>query len=239
MHQHRFIYALLIAALVAVGWAGVARNAPSDTPLGLFTSLPIMWGEGTDLAAEIGGAEPPHWARQVLARHGRVVPLDLLSDPALAKVKRLILAQPRPLAPEENVALDRWVRRGGRVLLFADPALTFESSLTISDPRRPQAMVLLSPILTHWGLELRFDDAQPIGAVQRDVLGAAMPVNLPGKLVLLPASACKLTASGLAADCRIGKGRVVVIADAALLEPEDPDASRRAGLAALIETSLQ
>lgn len=230
---------LLGAALVAIVWAGTVRKAASDKPLGLFTSLPILWNEGADLSAELDGSVAPHWARQGLPRHGRLVPLDLLTARSLARTERLILAQPRALAPDENVALDDWVRQGGQLLLLADPALTAESSLPISDPRRPQAAVMLSPILTRWGLDLRFDEAQPLGEEQRDVLGAAVPVNLPGQFALLPGSTCRLSSAGLAADCRIGKGRVVAIADAALLDPQDPDGSRSTALTMLIEAVLQ
>lgn len=237
--MNRATLLLLGAALVAIVWAGTVRNAASDKPLGLFTSLPILWNEGADLSAELDGSVAPHWARQVLPRLGRLVPLDLLTAGSLARTERLIVAQPRALAPDENVALDDWVRQGGQLLLFADPALTVESSLPISDPRRPQAAVMLSPILTRWGLDLRFDEAQPLGEEQRDVQGAAVPVNLPGQFALLPGSTCRLSSAGLAADCRVGKGRVVAIADAALLDPQDPDGSRSTALTKLIEAVLQ
>ena len=65
-----------------------------------------------------------------------------------------MMIQPRPLSPQENVALDNWVAAGGRLLLFADPALTEDSAFAIGDRRRPQDVVLLSPILARWGLEL-------------------------------------------------------------------------------------
>lgn len=217
---------LLVACAVIVAGLTVlwhVRPGPrSERAIGLFTSLPILWNESADLAGLLDDAAPPHWARDAIARHGRLRPLDRLAgrDGALPLPAGalLIVAQPRPLSPEENVALDSWVRGGGRVLLFADPLLTAPSAFPLGDQRRPQDVVLLSPILTRWGLELRFDQRQPPGEREAVVLGRAMPVNQAGSFALRPGSGCALLAGGLAARCRIGAGTVLAVADAALLE---------------------
>ncbi|MBX9665935.1 hypothetical protein [Novosphingobium sp.] len=150
----------------------------------------------------------------------RIVPLDTLLAPgALAD---LLVAQPRPLEPAENVALDAWVRGGGHLLLFADPLLTAESRFPLGDPRRPADTVLLGPILAHWGLVLREG---------RESAGMPFPVNAPGELSLLAEGPrnCQIKQKGLMAECRIGKGFVLIVADSALLEPADgPEASSRA-----------
>jgi hypothetical protein len=166
---------------------------------------------------------PSHWALDVLERHGPVHPLDSLAPAggALPLPRRalLVIAQPRPLSPDENVSLDDWVRDGGRVLLFADPMLTSHSHFGLGDRRRPQDVVLLSPILARWGLELQFDDEQQAGERTESLLGGAFPVNLPGRFALSGNSReCVLLTSGLAARCRVGEGRVLAVADAALLE---------------------
>jgi hypothetical protein len=224
------LLALLAAAIVAVGWSAAQRGTVDGRPIGLFTTLPILWSESGDLAAEISGQEPAHWAKAALARRGTIQPLDMLAGPPghapLDKLARLVIAQPRPLSPQENVALDDWVKRGGQLLLLADPALTEDSAYAIGDPRRPQAVVLLSPILTRWGLELRFDEAQPFGEVEREVMGMAIPVNLPGQFAAQGQANCRLWGEGLAVTCRVGKGRVVALANAAVLEREDPGGSR-------------
>lgn len=148
------------------------------------------------------------------------------------------MAQPRPLSPQENVALDNWVKGGGHLLLLADPALTEESAFAIGDPRRPQAVILLSPILRRWGLDLRFDDAQSFGEVERDVMGMEVPVNLPGQFATEGQSNCRLWGDGLAVTCAIGKGRVVAVADAAVLEREDPDGARADAFALLLDAAF-
>lgn len=223
--------ALWLAALlvvVAAAWAISARKSDPDrnTPIGLFTSLPIMWSEGESISAMLSSPEPTHWAREVLERRGKLLALDTLLD--LSRTRRLVIAQPRPLSPEENVALDGWVRGGGRLLLFADPMLTQESAFPLGDRRRPQDIALLSPILARWGLELRFDESQE--AAPRENAGEGIPVDFPGMLSTILGGAdarCRIGPEGLIARCKIGQGQVLVVADAALLEPEEANAGRQ------------
>ena len=210
---------------LGTGWVQAQRHgAPPEAerqPLGLFTSLPLLWGEAPGVAELLATPPPPHWAKSFLERDYRLIALDTLHLPT--GMRFLLVAQPRVFSPDENVALDQFVRSGGHLLLFADPMLTWDSAFAIGDRRRPQDTVLLSPILTRWGLELQFDESQPSGA--REIAG--IPVNLPGMLALLPkqpgpslATTCRIEAGGLLAKCRIGRGSALIVADAAVLEPD-------------------
>lgn len=219
--------ALAIAASSWAIWRDYRTSSnPAERPaLGLFTSLPIWWGESDSIAQMLAEPPKPHWAREWLEQRYRVAPLDTLGGDPLPQL--LLIAQPRALAPQENVALDNWVRHGGRVLLFADPMLTWHSRFAIGDKRRPQDVVLLSPILSRWGLELRFDEGQTSSA--REIAG--LPVNLAGSLALTGNghnANCRLFAEGLVAQCEIGKGRATIVADAAMLEPEAAEAGQEA-----------
>ncbi|MXO74593.1 ABC transporter [Altererythrobacter aerius] len=208
-----------LALAGAAGWA-LADRAEPRAPLGLFSSLPVVWPETASLGELIAPDAAPHWVRTALEDRFTPVPLDALDAQVLAPLRSLVMAQPRPLAPAENVALDEWVRAGGRVLLFADPLLTEESRFAIGDRRRPQDVVLLSPILSRWGLELTFDEDQDGRERLVAVGGQAVPVRLAGALrpVAGPGSECAIESAGLIAECQVGKGRVVVFADAAVLE---------------------
>lgn len=226
----RYRPALLIVAVLALlaGIAVTVRGHEPDHRLGLLTTLPILWSEASDVAGILKSSDAPHWARAELARYGSIVPLDTLAG--LDRVDRLVLAQPRPLTPDENVALDNWVRGGGHLLLFADPLLTEESAYALGDRRRPQDVVLLSPILRRWGLNLEFDEAQPAG--ERMIAG--IPVNLAGRFTLAQPAACQSWAEGAAASCQVGKGRVTALADAAVLERDDAEGARQKALAVLL-----
>ncbi|MFC0588408.1 DUF4350 domain-containing protein [Novosphingobium aquiterrae] len=238
---------VLIAATamaLGVGAAVLAggRSAADRGPVGLFTTLPILWSEDPDVGAILKAQAVPHWARKVLAERGTVTAFDRLAAPGdaapLGRTKRLILAQPRPLGPDENVALDNWVRGGGHLLLLADPALTEESNFAIGDPRRPQAVVLLSPILKRWGLDLLFDETQPYGDRTIRVGAIALPVNLSGHFAVRSGGTCSVEGEGLLATCRIGKGRVTALADAAVLAQDDADGSRAAAFSALLDRAI-
>lgn len=253
---NRIAVAAVLASLLALAGCNSAGDADASgksgdsaagPQLGLYSSLPILWGESEDIGGFLGqGGGSGHWARDLLRSDGRLTALDSLADARgalpLPQHAVLILAQPRPLTPQENVALDDWVRSGGKVLLFADPMLTAPSIFALGDARRPQDVAMLSPILARWGLHLEFDEAQQPGEREIELPEGAVPVNLPGRF--RPAekpSHCALAGDGLLADCRVGMGRVVALADAALFEdsqgPDDAE-SRRVLLKNLLRRAL-
>lgn len=244
----------IVAAMLVLTACGGSSASPAteeqavsaaDRPrVGLFTTLPILWAETGDMSEMLNGSGERSWAGNALQEHAQLLPLDTLEAEALAGQQRILLAQPRPLAPTENVALDDWVRAGGRALIFADPMLTRHSRFHIGDRRRPQDVVLLSPILARWGLALEFDDTQPDGERMADTGGKGLPVNLAGTFVASPggeSAECTISDAGLIARCAIGKGAVTLVADAALLDWEgegDVPDSRAASLAQLTAEAL-
>ena len=242
--------AVAAAAFAVAAWAlsGGERDKPS---LGLFTTLPIYWGETAGVSDMLDGEARPGWVRGALEQRFELVPLDTLAprrsaNRGPADIDHLLLAQPRALSPQENVALDTWVREGGHVLLFADPLLTAHSHFGIGDRRRPQDVALLSPILARWGLEMRFDFDQAAGERTIGTGAAALPVNLPGTLHPIEGFTtggehCRIAHDRVFAQCSIGSGVATVVADAALLE-EAAGASKEAraeALAWLIESAFE
>ena len=215
------ISAALAPALLLL--AGPAGAQASGTPLGLMGTIPIYWGEAPEFGDLIAGEATAHWARAELEREFALRPVAYLDRAALEGLEYLLLAQPRALSGEENVALDVWVRAGGQLLLFADPMMTGHSAFGLGDRRRPQDVVLLSPILNHWGLTLEFVADQPLGPRVAQDGELALPVNLPGRFRLEQGGEhCTLAAEAVVARCTIGRGRATVIADAALLDLHDP-----------------
>ena len=209
---------LLMALLAAACSPGEARHEAASKPrVGLFSSLPLYWGEG-EFGAMLEGGGEKDWVREELETRFELVPLDTLEPEALAGLDRVILAQPRALAPSENVSFDQWVTQGGQAVILADPMLTRHSRYPIGDRRRPQDVVLLSPIFSHWGVELLFDDSQPGGERMAEVQGQAVPVALRGRFARQDSSSCAVLADGLLARCARGSGMAVLFADAALLD---------------------
>lgn len=239
--------AAVMAGIAVLAACGQPQSPPPPPPpsinVGLSTSLPVYWPESDDLSELLAQEVPVPWPRQAIEQRHRLVPLDSLADAAaLRGVDAVLMAQPRPLTAAENVGIDQWVREGGQVLLFADPVLTQESEFHVGDRRRPQDVALLSPILSRWGLALEFDEAQPAGErMIDDPVAGPIPVNLPGRLRKVagasqPGDRCDVGPQGLVARCTIGRGRVTVVADAALFEPADDLAERERALLALIDS---
>jgi hypothetical protein len=228
------------AALLCLASACHADEAPAADrgqlpELGIMGTIPIYWGESGDFGEVLNGGGTAHWARAQLEADYQLEPLDTLSAESLDGLAFVLLAQPRALSPTENVTLDNWVRAGGHLLLFADPMLTGDSRFPIGDRRRPQDVILLSPILDHWGLTLAFDDERQPGYALVSDAGTPIPINLPGVLAVHGGEGtCRLVATEVLALCTIGRGRVVVLADAALLDLHSPHPAAAVALDRLV-----
>jgi hypothetical protein len=122
------------------------------------------------------------------------------------------MAQPPTQTAENLVVLDQWVRRGGHLLLLADPMLEWPSKLPLGDPLRPPAVFMDTGLLVHWGLRLDAPDHR--GPAQRKLASFEVMTDSPGSL----SGSCDISGDRLVARCRIGRGRVRVIADADLLD---------------------
>lgn len=194
--------------------------------LGLMTTLPLQWPEGT-IATAVDEKATPAPAYSRLAGQYRIVPIDTVKQLDAEKPQILLMAQSRALAPRELVALDAWVRKGGRALILADPALQWESIYPVGDSRRPLFTTLLTPLFAHWGLEL----VLPVGGKEdqialRKVGSVTVKTRTAGEWLGkgeapgVPAADCAITRQGLVADCRVGQGRAILVADADLLDGE-------------------
>lgn len=182
-------------------------------PLLLMTGLPIVWGEG-------GAFDPnsrPAESYRALEREFAVRPIDAIEPAALAGARLMLLAQPRQLAPEELVALDRWIRDGGRVLILTDPRFAGADALPLLDIRRPPARGLLGPLLDHWGLRLDEGEDEAVEEHLDGPEGSRKLVLIrPGRFAAT-GNSCRIMGPPWLARCRIGRGEAVLVADADLL----------------------
>lgn len=201
MKRHRLAAVVGAVLLALLGAWGLARTDDrlgprSERPdLGLITSLPLVFSESFGL--ERSGS--PALSR--LGQRYNVVPLAAAEPDSLAGKRLLLMAHPRAQPAELLVALDRWVRDGGRLLLLADPKLEWPSERPFGDRLRPPPGFADTGLLHHWGLQLS-------GAGMGEVAGQRH---------------CSIEKDGMIARCRIGEGQVTVIADADFLNVESPD----------------
>src|SRR5260221_14730551 len=123
-----------VVAAAALGFGAMRRDPrplasrPSaERPaLMLLTSLPLMFSEDFSLS----GGSPA--LKRIQGRY-RVVPISVTSPAELAKGRLLLMAQPLAQTAENLIALDDWVRRGGRVMILADPRLEWPSKRPLGD----------------------------------------------------------------------------------------------------------
>jgi hypothetical protein len=206
--------AIVAAVLVALRWTQEPKALPARPPnerpvLLLLTSLPLVFGE--DFSVQNNGSP----ALKALETRYRVVPISVADQPELAKGRLLLMAHPLAQPAEDLVALDAWVRSGGRVLLLADPMLEWPSKRPLGDPLRSPPMFMDTGLLAHWGL--RLDVPAQRGPKTEKLGGFDVLTVSAGKLSGL----CPISSDGLVALCRVGKGRATVVADADLLDVAD------------------
>ena len=189
------------------GLRPLPAHPPQDQPtLLLLTSLPLVFGE--DFSLQHNGSP----ALAALESRYRVLPISVADPPELAKGRLLMMAQPLAQSAEDLVALDHWVRAGGRVLLLADPALEWPSKRPLGDLLRPSPMFMDTGLLAHWGL--RLDAPEGTGLKVQELGGFEALTDSPGQLF----GRCAINRDRLVAHCAIGKGKATIVADADLLD---------------------
>lgn len=193
--------------------AVAAAGSPAVT---ILTGLPLRWSGGGDMAAMIamGMQDDPALTRMEAA--GPVLLVDSLVDHVPPPGGALLLAHPRALAPRELVAIDAFVRGGGRAVILADALSGWPTRHPLGDPRNPPVTSLLTPLLDHWGIAL---GSVPSSGEQRlpvDLDAARLNLSGAGRFDRLTKD-CAAFAGQHVAKCRIGRGEAWLVGDADLL----------------------
>ena len=210
--------------LIGVWFAGshlllavLYRTPPAaGAPVTMLTGLPLRWAADGDMAAMIAEGTNDDPALQRIGAAGPLRLVDSLIDHPPAPGGTLFLAHPRALAPRELVAVDAFVRGGGRTVILADALSGWPARHPLGDPRNPPVTSLLTPLLDHWGVTL---GAAPVGErkpLAVDVDGARLRLFSAGRFERLPA-ACAADAGRRIVHCRIGRGEAWLVGDADLL----------------------
>jgi hypothetical protein len=175
-----------------------------------MTALPLNWGEGTP-ADVLAGRSSKSETLRIIETQFDVRAIDTISAKTLGR-DIAVIAQPRRLTPQELVAFDKWLLGGGRAMIFADPELVWPSSYALGDSRRAPPVTLLDPLFAHWGVTLGDSDRQ-----ERIVLINNVPVKLLAAGAWQGPKTCTVLTPEVL-DCRIGRGRVLLVGDADMLD---------------------
>ena len=209
--------ALVLVAASVGGVLVMQREAPvpqrsavvaRKPALAVLTSLPLLFGERFTL--DEGGS--PALAR--LEARYRIVSVAIADAASLKRQRLLLMAHPRAQPAEVLVDLDAWVRRGGRVVLLADPKLDWHSERPLGDRLRPPPDFADTGLLAHWGLRL---DGPIVDGPRTATSGGFTVLTASPGMLTSDSPRCDVEPGGLVARCRIGRGAATVIADADFL----------------------
>src|SRR6202453_547603 len=151
---------------------------PKKAVIGLMSSLP-MQGQINPMTGQQQGEPWP-----VLSELEQLFTIRSVApniDQVDKDVDVLMLVHPKNLAPKTLYAIDQFVMRGGRVLLFVDPASG--ADMSGQDPSNPFASAManhssnLTPLLAAWGVD--YDPTKVIGDLQ---LGLEVRSSMQGPL---------------------------------------------------------
>ncbi len=130
----------------------IGALAQTQKPLiAIAGDVPLEFGPGGIMAAMRGGQVRPYMVLQMLRQtfEVRVLGGDLADIPDAAAV--LVVARPKTLSPAALYAVDQFVLRRGRALVFVDPAA--ESAAASSGAAADQGADMPA-LLAAWGIEM-------------------------------------------------------------------------------------
>lgn len=140
-------------------------GTPKKPVIGLLSSLALQ-GQFNPMTGQMGEPWPILTQLQELFSI-RSLTADV--DHIDKDVDVLMLVHPKALPPKTLYAIDQFVLRGGRLLLFVDPSAGADTSG--QDPSNPMAGAMadhasnLAPLLAAWGVD--YDPTKVIGDLER------------------------------------------------------------------------
>ncbi|MCW0236244.1 MAG: Gldg family protein [Ferrovibrio sp.] len=135
-----------------------ALSNPAKPTVGILGALPLEYGPGGMMAAMRGQAQP-YLILDQIKQFFQVKMLDASKPEEIDdKISTLILAHPKDLSPQLQYAIDQYVLKGGRLIVFADPYS--ETMAAMPNPMTGQPMPggdqssLLPELFKAWGIEI-------------------------------------------------------------------------------------
>jgi ABC-type uncharacterized transport system involved in gliding motility auxiliary subunit len=125
---------------------------PEKTVVGLISSLPL---EGDMAAMMQGRPSRPMAVIEQLQQLDKIEPLSASLDAIPTDVDVLMLVHPQNLPPKTLFAIDQFVLRGGKALIFVDPHSELQAAQAsqMNPPGSPTASNL-APLFKSWGFEM-------------------------------------------------------------------------------------
>jgi len=147
---------------------------PNKTVVGLMTTLPL---EGDMMAMMRGRPSEPMAVIEQLQQLDRVKPLASDIDAIPADIDVLMLVHPQNLPEKTLFAIDQFVLKGGKALVFVDPLSELQAShpSQLNPPGSPTSSNL-ERLFKSWGFEV---PAKTVAGDRRNAQRVGVPV--PGR----------------------------------------------------------
>ena len=160
---------------------------PERKTIGLMSWLPVRGFPGSMMARLSAMAKPWQLVGQ-LDQLFQVVDVPIATDEIAKKVDVLLVLHPAKLPDKTAYAIDQFLMRGGRALIFVDPLAEIAQQMPGRGGKFVPTASDLGPIFKAWGLE--YDKTKAVGdmlAAQRVNAGdrfRSVPVEYPAWLRL-------------------------------------------------------
>ena len=125
---------------------------PKKTVVGLISSLPL---QGDMMAAMQGRPSQPMAVVDQLQQLDKLEPLGAGIDAIPSDVDVLMLVHPQNPAPKTLFAIDQFVLKGGKALIFVDPHSELQAAQpSQTNPPGSPTSSNLAPLFKAWGFEM-------------------------------------------------------------------------------------
>jgi ABC-type uncharacterized transport system involved in gliding motility auxiliary subunit len=144
----------------------IARVMTTEKPvIAVMSSLPVL-GQTNPMAAQMGQRGQPPWAfLSELMRDFNVQHVETTAEKIPDDIKLLVVIHPKMISEGTQYALDQFVLRGGKLVVFVDPLCILDRP-PVEQPGRmpPASSSTLDKLFKAWGLT--FDTTKVVADVE-------------------------------------------------------------------------
>ncbi len=141
----------------------IARVMTSEKPtIGVLSSLPVM---GQNSPMPVRGQNQPPWALlEELKRDFNVKQIDVATEKMDDDIKLLLVIHPKAVSDETQYALDQFLLRGGKLVVFVDPFCALDRSSPQTGMMPPPSSSTMEKLFKAWGLT--FDTSRVVADME-------------------------------------------------------------------------
>ncbi len=133
----------------------IARVTVSEKPVvGVMSALPVMGEMNPMMMMQRGQDNAKPWAFiSELQRDFNVKQVELTADKIPEDIKVLLVIHPKEIPDAAQFALDQFVLRGGKLVVFVDPLCALDRQPAATGSLPPPSSSTLDKLFKAWGME--------------------------------------------------------------------------------------